>query len=183
MPDVFTKAKRSAVMSRIRGAGNKGTELRLIILMRAAGITGWRRGVKLRFAPECLRTDASRRTTLGGRRATPVSKSSVLSVSAVVQFRTITIRPDFVFPQQRLAVFVDGCFWHGCPRHATWPKNRAAFWLAKLSGNKSRDRLHNRLLREHGWRVLRIWEHALAPRLAARTMARLQRFVLARNRD
>ncbi|HLP24878.1 MAG TPA: very short patch repair endonuclease, partial [Acidobacteriota bacterium] len=49
-------------------------------------------------------------------------------------------RPDFVFAKLKAAVFVDGCFWHGCPKHATQPKNNAAFWAAKLSGNKARDR-------------------------------------------
>jgi len=58
-------------------------------------------------------------------------------------------------------VFVDGCFWHGCPKHATWPKNRAAFWLKKLLGNKARDRHVNRALRGRGWKVVRVWEHEL----------------------
>jgi DNA mismatch endonuclease Vsr len=78
MPDTFTKQKRSEMMSRIRSAGNKGTELRLVQIFRTNSITGWRRGSKLPG------------------------------------------KPDFVFPKQRLAVFVDGCFWHGCPKHATW---------------------------------------------------------------
>jgi len=58
-------------------------------------------------------------------------------------------------------VFVDGCFWHGCPKHATWPKNRAEFWLKKLLGNKARDRHVNRALRGRGWKVVRVWEHEL----------------------
>src|SRR5688572_1374728 len=107
-------------MSRIRSTGNKDTELRLIVLMRAAGIRGWRRGVKLRFG--------GKGQGAGGKGAI---RNSVLSV---VKSKSVTIRPDFVFPKQRLAVFVDGCFWHGCPQHATWPRNRAAFWFAKLSG-------------------------------------------------
>jgi len=71
------------------------------------------------------------------------------------------VRPDFVFRQARLAVFVDGCYWHSCPKHATKPKNNRAFWHRKLSANKTRDRLVNRALRRAGWRVLRIWECAL----------------------
>jgi len=82
-------------------------------------------------------------------------------------------RPDFVFARARLAVFVDGCFWHGCPRHATWPKNNAAFWRTKILGNRRRDRAVDRLLRAAGWRVLRIWQHALTKKHAARTIARL----------
>jgi len=118
MPDVFTPEKRSAVMARIRGSGNNDTELRMISLLRAHGITGWRRGV-----------------TLFGK-------------------------PDFVFRRERLVVFVDGCFWHGCPKpkHAPLPKNRSEWWLAKLSRNKERDKLVTQTLRKAGWRVVRVWE-------------------------
>ncbi|MGO8836692.1 MAG: hypothetical protein ACLQAH_11955 [Limisphaerales bacterium] len=63
------------------------------------------------------------------------------------------VRPDFVFRQVRLALFVAGCFWH-----ATKPANNRAFWQKKLAGNKTRDRLVNHALRRAGWRVLRIWE-------------------------
>lgn len=69
--------------------------------------------------------------------------------------------PDFTFPKERLAIFVDGCFWHGCPRHATFPATRRAFWLKKFADNKARDRRMNRELRQLGWRVLHIWEHEL----------------------
>ena len=72
-----------------------------------------------------------------------------------------TIRPDFVFPQDRVVVFVDGCFWHQCPIHATRPATRASYWLPKLLANRERDRRINRLLRERGWTVVRIWEHSL----------------------
>ena len=71
------------------------------------------------------------------------------------------VRPDFVFARQRVAVFVDGCFWHGCRWHGTRPQGNAAFWAKKLAGNQARDRRVNRVLRRHGWRVLRIWEHGL----------------------
>jgi DNA mismatch endonuclease Vsr len=71
------------------------------------------------------------------------------------------VRPDFVFRRTQLAIFVDGCFWHGCPKHATKPANNRAFWKKKLAGNKIRDRVVNRTLRRAGWRVIRIWEHEL----------------------
>jgi DNA mismatch endonuclease (patch repair protein) len=119
MPDVFTKAKRSEVMSRIRGRGNKDTELALAKLLRAAGITGWCRHVAL----------------LG--------------------------KPDFTFRKARVVIFVDGCFWHACPKHATMPASNRAFWQKKLTGNQTRDRLVTRTLRKDGWRVVRIWEHEL----------------------
>lgn len=131
MPDVFTKAKRSEVMSRIRGRGNKETEIALARLFRADGITGWRR-----------------HTALIGK-------------------------PDFAFCHQRVAVFVDGCFWHACPKHSNMPANNRAFWMKKLSGNQARDRLVTRTLRREGWRVVRVWEHEL--RKPARVLARIRR--------
>ena len=84
------------------------------------------------------------------------------------------VRPDFIFPLLRVAVFVDGCFWHGCPRHGTKPKTRAAFWLAKITGNKARDRRVNSALRKRGWTVLRIWEHELRRKDEARLLKRLK---------
>jgi DNA mismatch endonuclease (patch repair protein) len=135
MPDIFTRQKRSDVMSRIRGTGNKDTELRLIQLFRANCLTGWRRGSKLPG------------------------------------------RPDFVFPKFKIALFVDGCFWHGCPRHATWPKTRAAFWKEKIETNRARDRRVNRALRALGRHVLRIWEHKLKHHNEQRLVRRLLRIL------
>ncbi len=71
------------------------------------------------------------------------------------------VRPDFVFARQRWAVFVDGCFWHGCPRDGTHPVGRAAFWRRKFAANQARDRRNTRQLRAAGWRVVRLWEHDL----------------------
>ena len=138
MSDVFTKSKRSEVMSRIRGQGNKDTELVLAKLFRRNKITGWRRNQKI-FG-----------------------------------------KPDFVFPKLKLAVFVDGCFWHGCPKHGTQPKGDHAFWKNKFASNKTRDLLVTRTLRRAGWRVLRIWEHTLQwatkkPWNEARLIYRIQR--------
>lgn len=67
--------------------------------------------------------------------------------------------PDIVFPGARLAVFVDGCFWHGCPIHNVTPKTNADFWSKKLKGNRARDAQVNATLETSGWRVTRIWEH------------------------
>jgi DNA mismatch endonuclease (patch repair protein) len=69
------------------------------------------------------------------------------------------IRPDVVFTRRRVAVFVDGCFWHQCPVHCQVPATNVAFWTSKLDSNVARDRLQVALLREAGWQVLRIWEH------------------------
>ena len=133
--DTLTVAERSERMSRVRAATNKSTELRLIALLRATGITGWRRGAALPG------------------------------------------KPDFVFRTVRLAVFVDGCFWHGCPHHARTPKSRVAFWKAKLARNAQRDHEVRSVLRKCGWRVLRVWEHELARKNQARLARRIQRAV------
>lgn len=85
-------------------------------------------------------------------------------------------RPDFVFPRERLAVFVSGCFWHSCPRHGSLPKSNRDFWRAKLEGNRRRDRRNRRGLKEAGWDVLVIWEHSLKKdpvRCAERVLERL----------
>ncbi len=129
----------------IRSRGNRDTELRLITIMRADGITGWRRGASLQCKVEGL---------------------------TLKKFR---VKPDFVFRTHRLAVFVDGCFWHGCPLHATQPKTNAAFWRKKISANRTRDRLVSRTVRARGWRVLRIWEHELTCKNEPRLLARLNR--------
>jgi DNA mismatch endonuclease (patch repair protein) len=72
------------------------------------------------------------------------------------------VRPDFVFSAFRLAVFVDGCFWHGCCEHCRIPKSNRVFWQTKIQANRSRDRLVNARLRKAGWKVLRIWEHGIS---------------------
>ncbi|NUP27380.1 MAG: very short patch repair endonuclease [Nocardia sp.] len=77
-------------------------------------------------------------------------------------------RADLVFPRRRVAVYVDGCFWHRCPDHATDPKNNAAWWAAKLAGNVARDRATDDALRAAGWQVIRIWEHEDPVRAADR---------------
>ena len=106
-------------MSSIRGKGNKTTELKLLALLKANKITGWRR----HFA--------------------------------------ILGKPDFAFPNEKLAVFVDGCFWHGCPRCYQQPKQNTAFWKNKVLVNKARDKRVSRKLRSSGWSVCRVWECTL----------------------
>ncbi|MEU1985176.1 very short patch repair endonuclease [Nocardia sp. NPDC019395] len=68
-------------------------------------------------------------------------------------------RADLVFPRRRVAVYVDGCFWHRCPDHATDPKNNADWWAEKLAGNVARDRATDAALVAAGWQVIRVWEH------------------------
>lgn len=73
---------------------------------------------------------------------------------------------DIAFPRVRLAVFVDGCFWHGCPEHGTQPRSNETWWATKLAANRARDLDTNELLARAGWTVIRIWEHE-DPALAA----------------
>ena len=76
-----------------------------------------------------------------------------------VNFRELPGRPDIVLTRARIAVFVDGCFWHRCPAHGTLPKNNREWWLAKLDRNVERDREKDLLLHEAGWTVVHLWEH------------------------
>ena len=69
------------------------------------------------------------------------------------------IRPDVAFTKYRLAVFLDGCFWHGCPEHGRPPRSNKSYWLPKLASNTQRDRDQTRILTEAGWAVIRVWEH------------------------
>src|SRR5690242_11731450 len=117
MADIWSKQKRSQVMSLIRSHGNKATELRLIEIFRTHNLTGWRRKQKLPG------------------------------------------RPDFVLRKKRVCVFVDGCFWHGCPKCYQSPKSNSMFWEAKINANRTRDRMVNRDLCKAGWRVVRLWQH------------------------
>jgi DNA mismatch endonuclease (patch repair protein) len=82
-------------------------------------------------------------------------------------------RADLVFPRHRVAVYVDGCFWHRCPDHATFPKNNAEWWAEKLAGNVARDRDTDARLTAAGWTVIRIWEHEDPVRAADRVQAAL----------
>ena len=132
MADIFTKEKRSQVMSAIRSVGNKSTEMKLLRIFRANRISGWRRHAKLAG------------------------------------------RPDFYFSQSRVAIFVDGCFWHGCPKCGHIPKSRSDFWRFKIERNKKRDLKNTRALKKAGVMVVRIWEHDLkGPRHTARILLRI----------
>ena len=116
MADVFSKEKRSDVMSKIKCSGNKSTELKLISVFRDMGITGWRRGSKMNG------------------------------------------KPDFIFPKLKIAVFADGCFWHGHDCRQSNPENNADYWLPKIQRNKERDKEVSEHLQSRGWQVIRIWE-------------------------
>ncbi|MFE2995085.1 very short patch repair endonuclease [Nocardia sp. NPDC059246] len=86
-------------------------------------------------------------------------------------------RADLVFPRRKVAVYVDGCFWHSCPQHATRPKNNAQWWADKLAGNVARDRDTDARLAAAGWTVVRVWEHEAADSAADLVMRALARGV------
>jgi|ERR1043165_8961167 DNA mismatch endonuclease (patch repair protein) len=141
MADLFSKAKRSEIMSKVRGRGNKATEEALIRIFRRKHISGWRR------------------------------RSKVFG------------SPDFVFWEHRLALFVDGCFWHGCREHGTEPTSNRSFWRRKLEKNKSRDRLVCHTLRKSGWLVLRVWQHELTRRNEENLIRRIMRSLKSARHD
>jgi DNA mismatch endonuclease (patch repair protein) len=119
MVDTWTVKKRSEVMARIRNKGNRSTELRFIVLLRGAGIKGWRRHVKMPG------------------------------------------KPDFIFPKMKVAIFVDGDFWHGNPATFRPPKSNIDFWRKKINYNRQNDRRITVALKKRGWKVLRLWESDL----------------------
>jgi DNA mismatch endonuclease, patch repair protein len=85
-------------------------------------------------------------------------------------------KPDFVFRSRRLAIFIDGCFWHGCPRCYRLPEDNRPYWKAKVLSNRLRDRRRTRELRLLDWRVLRVWEHSLkSPVGRERILSKLRR--------
>jgi DNA mismatch endonuclease (patch repair protein) len=83
---------------------------------------------------------------------------------------------DIVFTRQRLAVFVDGCYWHGCPEHCRMPARHSDYWQAKIGRNRERDQRITAALTDGGWRVLRIWEHEPLEEAASRVRAALSGF-------
>ena len=131
MPDVYDKATRSAVMSKVRSKGNKSTELRLIEVFHEYGITGWRRNY------------------------------------------TVKGHPDFVFMERRIAVFVDGCFWHGHDCRNTRPKENEDFWAAKRERNIMHDREVTAKFEQRGWMVVRIWECELKKKNLPKLLVKL----------
>ena len=117
-------AKRSMTMSKIRGKGNKTTEVRFRFALVRAGIKGWK------LHPKGLHGS-----------------------------------PDIYFPESNLAIFLDGCFWHGCPICGHVPKTRSEFWKAKFNKTKTRDKNTNHRLANMGITVLRFWEHEISSQL------------------
>ena len=133
--DSVDAQERSRIMSKIKGQGNKSTELRLIKIFKDHCIKGWKRNYPL------------------------VGK------------------PDFVFLRFHLAIFVDGCFWHGCKTHCRIPKTNSDYWVSKIERNKKRDKHIRKELRKKGWTVIGIWEHELKKKNFQRKIKKIQRII------
>lgn len=119
MTDVFTKLKRSEVMSKIKSSKNIKTEILFMNILRKGGVHGWRRS------------------------------------------QIVYGKPDFIFRKYKVAIFIDGCFWHKCSLHFTMPKSNRIFWRRKIAANVLRDKKVKTVLMKKGWTVLRYWEHEL----------------------
>jgi DNA mismatch endonuclease, patch repair protein len=112
-------------------------------------------------------SEQARRVMLGNRSESEVERQlrSVLHRRGLrfrkhlAPLRGLRCRPDIVFTRQRIAVFVDGCFWHRCPEHGTDPKANGDWWRLKLDANAARDKRNNKALTDAGWLVLRFWAH------------------------
>jgi DNA mismatch endonuclease (patch repair protein) len=99
-----------------------------------------------------------------GNKTTEAALSSLFRRSGIKGWRRhlpLPGRPDFAFLSLKFAIFIDGCFWHGCPLHYRLPSSNTDFWRSKVESNRARDLKANLALRRMGWRVLRLWEHDL----------------------
>lgn len=99
----------------------------------------------------------------------------------LIRLDGLRVRPDIVFPKQKVAVFVDGCFWHRCLTHGASPRANSAYWTAKLDRNVKRDSLVSSALGESGWSVVRVWEHTSPEEAVSAVVAALPRSPQAPN--
>jgi DNA mismatch endonuclease (patch repair protein) len=120
MADVFTKKKRSEIMSRIRG---KNTKLESDFLKKLSAVSH-AKGYRYRK-----------------------------------HYAKLPGKPDIAFPGRKIAVFIDGCFWHGCKKHSRVPLSNVPYWSEKIGRNRARDVKNTKILKKEGWTVLRFWEH------------------------
>ncbi|WP_090372442.1 very short patch repair endonuclease [Nitrosospira sp. Nl5] len=119
-----------------------------------------------------------------GNRSTEMAMVRLLKKHKITGWRRNSLlpgKPDFIFPKHRLALFVDGCFWHGCKTCGHVPKQNSDYWHTKFQMNIRRDRKVSRLLRAKGWTVLRVWEHSF--KLPEQLAARLRRYLTTSEPD
>ncbi len=141
MADIFTKEDRSKIMRKVKSAGNKSTELKLIQYFKSHNITGWKRHYHVKG------------------------------------------HPDFVFFDRHIAIFVDGCFWHGHDCRNTRPVNNAEYWEKKRQRNMTHDKVITAAFEQRGWIVLRIWECELMKKNAEALNKKLQILVAQREKE
>ena len=111
------------------------------------------------------RSEVMRAVKSRGNKSTELKLIGIFKAEKIVGWRRnhkLFGKPDFIFPKQRLAVFLDGCFWHGHDCRNTKPADNADYWRQKIERNKNRDELVSKTLAEKGWQVLRIWECRIA---------------------
>jgi len=97
-------------------------------------------------------------------KSTEIRFLSILKEKGVTGWRRnypVAGRPDFVFPRLKVAAFIDGCFWHSCPKHCRLPASNRDYWNRKIERNRIRDKKTSKALRKKGWTVIRIWEHEI----------------------
>lgn len=117
-----------------------------------------------------------------GNKTTEVKLSEIFRANGFSGWRRKQLlfgKPDFVFIKQRVCVFVDGCFWHGCPKCYREPSSNASYWSAKIQRNKARDRIVTKTLNGAGWRVMRIWKHQLSNATRTTLLRRLRRNLIS----
>jgi DNA mismatch endonuclease (patch repair protein) len=110
-----------------------------------------------------------------GNRSTEEKLVQVFRENGITGWRRrfpLSGKPDFVFPRQRLTIFVDGCFWHGHPTKCRMPQSNHSYWVAKIARNVTRDKCVTSTLKREGWKVIRIWEDSIS---AARTLSRIRK--------
>ena len=124
------------------------------------------------------RSDRMRRVRATGNRSTEGIVEEQLAATGLSGWTkhpaSVEGRPDFYFSREKLCIFVDGCFWHGCPKCGRIPKSRVEFWTAKIDGNRRRDETVRRRLRRRGYHVMRVWEHDV---IGGRWIARLKQML------
>jgi DNA mismatch endonuclease (patch repair protein) len=123
------------------------------------------------------RSQVMARIKSGGNKTTERELAAIFRDQHMVGWRRnqkLLGKPDFVFSKRRVCVFVDGCFWHGCPKCYRAPTSNVGYWAFKVERNRERDRDVSKTLRSKGWRILRVWEHELARPNRANLLRRLR---------
>jgi DNA mismatch endonuclease (patch repair protein) len=137
---------------------------RMVLKRRQVGVLECAKGYMAEVISKSKRSQIMAAIRSHGNKATELKLISIFRAQGIKGWRRhsdLPGKPDFAFSKLRLALFVDGCFWHGCRWHCRMPKTRVEYWKPKIARNKRRDSEIRKQLRSLGWRVVRIWEHSL----------------------